>query len=543
MEGKWRWDDAAIRRAIDPKRCRPQGYELTVSHTGVDVRGHDAAGLFYGNCTLAQLRALYQSTIPCMVIEDWPDFPARGVMLDVSRDKVPTTATLKSLIDMLASWKINHIQLYFEHTFAYRNHPEVWRDASPFTAEEVRELDTFCRERFVELVPNQNSFGHMERWLKHPRYLPLAEAPEGAQTPWGFHWDGPFSLCPTDPRSIELLRELYVELLPNFSSRLFNVGCDETFDLGKGRSVDACRERGTTRVYLDFLKQVHGLVKEHGRQMMFWGDIIKEHPEMISEVAGAIGMVWGYEADSPFKAECSAFCYSGVPFYVCPGTSSWCSISGRTDNMLANARSAAENGRAYGAAGYLMTDWGDHGHLQYLPISYAGFAAGAAFSWYLKGNSELPLARLLDVHAFKDAAGVMGQIACDLGNVYQATGKLIGNGSSLFRVLVPPKTPKTPAMGMTAEGIEAAEAAINSAMATLPRAQMSGDDAAIVSAEFSTAAEMLRLACRIAREELGLQNKDRSRLGEIITEHKRLWLARNRPGGLIDSEARLKALR
>ena len=55
-----------------------------------------------------------------MKITDWPDYPQRGVMLDISRDKVPSMETLYQLIDLLASWKINQLQLYTEHTFAYR---------------------------------------------------------------------------------------------------------------------------------------------------------------------------------------------------------------------------------------------------------------------------------------------------------------------------------------------------------------------------------------------------------------------------------------
>jgi hypothetical protein len=100
-------------------------------------------------------------------------------MIDVSRDKVPTLATLFMLVDLFAELKINQLQLYTEHTFQYANHPDVWRDASPITPAEIRQLDEYCRARFIELVPNQNSFGHMARWLKHPRYAALAEAPDG----------------------------------------------------------------------------------------------------------------------------------------------------------------------------------------------------------------------------------------------------------------------------------------------------------------------------------------------------------------------------
>jgi len=62
-------------------------------------------------------------------------------MLDISRDKVPTMQTLRLLIDMLAEWKVNHVELYMEHTFAYHNHCDVWVADSPLTADEVRALD------------------------------------------------------------------------------------------------------------------------------------------------------------------------------------------------------------------------------------------------------------------------------------------------------------------------------------------------------------------------------------------------------------------
>jgi hypothetical protein len=46
---------------------------------------------------------------------------------------VPTVETVKLLVDELASLKINQLQLYIEHTFAYAGHEEVWRNSSPYT--------------------------------------------------------------------------------------------------------------------------------------------------------------------------------------------------------------------------------------------------------------------------------------------------------------------------------------------------------------------------------------------------------------------------
>ncbi len=496
----------------------PQGYRLSITPNSSQMIAHDPAAIFYARQTLSQLRSLYPAAIPCLEIEDSPDFPVRGVMLDISRDKVPTMSTLFSLIDLLASWKINHLQLYLEHTFAYRGHEEVWQNASPLTADELLVLDTYCKSRFIDFVPNQNSFGHMERWLRHPRYLPLAEAQGGAETPWGFRWKGPFSLCPTDPRSLDLLSDLYAQLLPNFSSPLFNVGCDETFDIGQGRSRAQCDRVGVHQVYLDFLNSVHRLVQSHNRRMMFWGDIIIKEPSLLPQLPkDAIALLWGYEADHPFDEQCGVLAQSGKEFYVCPGSSSWCSIAGRTDNMLANQLSAATAGLAHGAAGYLNTDWGDHGHLQYLPFSYPGFAAGAALSWCLDSNRNLPLARLLDLYAFKDAASVAGQIALDLGNVYKSVGKLIPNRSALFNILVPGSAHKDPMEGITPGNLQAARAAIQSAMRGFSKASLNVPDAATIKVEFVNAAAMLEYAC----------DHSAGDGGEMIESHRRCWLAQS----------------
>ncbi|MEI8140004.1 MAG: glycoside hydrolase family 20 zincin-like fold domain-containing protein [bacterium] len=522
---------------------QPQGYRLDILADRVQVSAHDPAGLFYGVVTLVQLLSQTQGTLPCGVIEDYPDFPVRGVMLDISRNKVPTMATLFELIDKFASWKLNHLELYTEHTFAYRNHQDVWADASPMTAEEIRRLDVYCRERFIDLVPNQNSFGHLTRWLTKPAYQELAESPNGGDTPWGTHNPLPNSLNPVDPRSLALLRELYDELLPNFSSQKFNVGCDETWDLGQGKCKALCEQRGNGRVYLDFLLKLHQLVKGHGKTMHFWGDIIIKHPELVAELPGDVVVLeWGYEADHPFDEHGAKFAAAGLPFYVCPGTSSWNSIAGRTENGITNLRAAAENGLKHGATGYLITDWGDNGHWQYLPVSYLGFMAGAAMAWNVAGNSERNWPSVLDTHVFYDRAGVMGRIAYDLGNAYLKCGHLQGNASMLFKLLheaLDMTIPET----VTEVSLRATQEAITEVMSSLAGASMKCQDANLVADEFQNTARMLLHACDrgLMRRCENTENAEvlhqlGSDMNLIISEHRRLWLARNRPGGLPDSE-------
>ncbi len=535
-------------QAID----QPQGYRLNISPDSILVEARDEHGLFYGCCTLIQLLQYYSfpsiinrdhliGRLPCLEIRDWPDFPNRGVMLDISRDKVLTMDTLLDLVELLASWKINQLQLYTEHTFAYQNHPEVWAAASPFTGEEILELDAYCRDRFIELVPNQNSFGHMERWLKLPRYQPLAESIESYDFSIKRHHPN-MSLCPLDAGSLTFLQGLYDELLPHFSSRQLNVGCDETFDLGQGRSKTECERVGVGRVYIDFLLKIYHEVARRSFNLQFWGDIVMAHPELVKELPkNIIALDWGYEANHPFDQHCEIMAEAGLAFYVCPGTSSWNSIAGRTDNCLKNLDSAAQNGLKYGAIGYINTDWGDNGHWQCLPISYLGFAAGAAFSWAYQANRNLDIQEALNHYAFRDPTGSIGKLAYALGNVYRSVGVEPDNASVLFEVMQNPihdwKKLFTPEVGV--QIFRHTLDIIDQISTNNPSSSSLCHDKDLLADEFKLTVDLLRHACKRGCYAFGSQEFNPRFLSVdlewIITEYPTLWLSRNRPGGLEDS--------
>ena len=511
-------DQIGLALRLNPGRsAQPEGYILHSEAGRLTVEAQTEAGVFYGVCTLQQLLSTMPDKIlPGLHITDWPDFAVRGVMLDISRDKVPTLETTKALIDRLANWKINQFQLYTEHTFAYRRHPAVWAKASPFTGEEILELDAYCRERFVELVPNQNSFGHMQRWFELPQYAPLAEAPDGFDFPWGDHSPGPFSLNPIDPGSLALVTELFDELLPHFTSQTVNVGCDETFDLGQGRSRAECDRLGVGRVYLDYMLKVYEAVKARGHIMQFWGDIIVQYPELIPDLPkDTIALEWGYEAHHPFDEHGAQFAQAGLKFYVCPGTSAWNTLGGRTANALGNLQSAAKNGLKHGATGYLNTEWGDNGHWQTLPISDLGLGMGAAYSWAWEANREADVPRVISQFAFDDPSGNFGRVAYDLGEVYHTLGIEPHNSSVLFWILQWP-------LAQVGEGyretvspatFHEALAAIDRSVAPLGEAQSRRPDAALLRREFELAARMMRHAARRGLYAVGAP--DRSAVGSI----------------------------
>jgi hexosaminidase len=554
-------ESVRIALSLQPGDEQSEAYALDIDVAGVSIRASSPVGLFYGVCTLAQLLKLGTRagavSLPLLEIEDQPSFARRGVMLDISRDKVPTLATTLALVDLLASLKINELQLYMEHTFAYAGHEPVWANASPFTGAEVEELDRFCRDRYIDLVPNQNSFGHMQRWLSFEPYRSeLAEAPSGFEHAWNPTRE-PYGLCPTDPRSLTFLNGLYDQLLPHFTSRTFNVGLDETFDLGLGRSKLACQERGTERVYLDFLKQIHETLGRRGFTMQFWGDIIIKRPELIPELPqDAIAMEWGYEHDHPFAENVAKFAAAGLRFYVCPGTSSWNTIAGRTENALLNIAAAVKHGAAHGALGVLNTDWGDNGHLQPLCASYIGFMAGAAMSWQAEDAHaplELPVAEWLDTYVFDDAAARLGKAARDLGNVYRQLGCRPHNSSALFFFIAGRAGQPLQLPGIEPRHFDSALAYLHEVDAELGRATPADDESRRSHAELAWASDLLKAACHIGKARLALgfdepiAKLDRAlrealaaELAPLIERHRALWLVRNRLGGLSESAGQIE---
>jgi hypothetical protein len=400
--------------------AQPEGYALNINSRLVTLSYREVSGLRAGVATLRQLLREYGRRLPQLRIKDYPDFPRRGVMLDISRGRVPNLATLFELVGHLADFKINEFQVYTEHTFAYRHYEPVWRDWGALTGEEILRLDARCRELGIDLVPNQNSFGHLRYWLEYLPLKKLAEVSKPYEGADGTFLRYPTNLAPNHPGTLPFLRELYDELLPHFTSKRFNVGCDETWDLGRGQSKRSCAARGKGRVYLDFLKRIYREVEAHGRQMMFWGDIVLHHPELIREMPkDIIALNWGYEANHPFEREAGLFAKAKVPFYVCPGTSTWMTLIGRHDNALTNLRLGAEAGRKHGAIGYLNTDWGDGGHPQPLAVSYLPYLAGASLSWCGSTFEERLLVPVLSRDVFQDPTGNVARAAFGLGYAHQ----------------------------------------------------------------------------------------------------------------------------
>jgi hypothetical protein len=304
--------------------------------------------------------------------------------------------------------------------------------------------------------------------------------------------------------------------------------------------------------------------------VLFWGDIVRRHPDLVPELPrdGAVACVWHYDAPRDpatlpaavreiaarfgldddalrgFAGQLPGFADAGVPFWVCPGTSSWNSLVGRLANARANLRDAADVGRARGASGFLLTDWGDNGHLQPPSVSFAPLLDAAGLAWNAERHRDLDLAARLDALLFEDGAAELGRACVAMGDLYARTGLVGWNASPLHAALVPGSSIAAIGAPDARAAAEVAEE-ISALMQDVARARPGCADGAIVVRELEQALRLARHgAWRLVRRAGGVLPDDaalRADLAAAIEEQRACWLARARPGGLGDSIARLEA--
>ncbi|MGC9453324.1 MAG: beta-N-acetylhexosaminidase [Phycisphaerae bacterium] len=542
---------SAVTVARDSSISGPEAYRLTVGKKGIRVLASGDAGAYYGLQTLRDLLAVHGPAIPCCRIDDEPDFSRRGVYHDCSRGKVPTVDTLKQLIERLAHWKVNELQLYVENVFCFRRHPEIGRGYSPFTAGDFLELQEHCRRHHVRFVGSLASFGHMEKILRIPKFRRLAELPG-----YGGH-PGGTTLCPTDPDALRFIGQLYEEFVPLLEAEDFNICCDETWELGKGRSRERAEKIGVGRLYLEFVLKLHELCRRYGKRTNAWSDIVMQHPELLGELPDELVLLnWDYSAGGQRVARTSELAEAGRQFVVCPGTSAWQSHGSRLDNAIANVAEFAEAGRRYGAEGLLNTDWGDNGHRNFLGASLHGFVHGAAHSWYGRGVDDATFTERFCRQALGDGDGKLTGAVRRLGTTYHDAAGGSGDNCALYHALFEPLLPRPRKRSridrLDGDGLERIIGDL-SQNGFIPRpAEKLDEFEATAVRELAVAAEMDVLACRRALVARRLRDGGRVRPAELrrladesarVAEHfRRLWMVRNRPSRLCDNMARFRRI-
>jgi hexosaminidase len=282
---------------------------------------------------------------------------------------VPTVDYIKRQLRTFAAFKLNMHSFYMEHTFSSAEHPLIGPEGGSLTAAEIHELVAYARSYHIELVPEQQSFGHLHKALKFEKYNSLAETPYGDV------------LSPQQEGSYKLIADWYRELNELFPGRFFHIGEDETFELGEGQSREVARAKGVGAVYFEHLNRVRDLLRPYNRKLIFWGDIALNHPDLIASIPKEMIVAnWDYAPRDDYNSRIKPFKDAALEQLVCPGVWNWNQIFPNVDSSSKNIINFVRDGQAAGALGMLNTTWDDDGESLF-EMAWYGIVLGAAASW------------------------------------------------------------------------------------------------------------------------------------------------------------------
>ncbi len=383
-----------------------ESYRLSVSNAEIRIEGDGINGAFYGIQTLRQI--FENGEIFCVEIEDKPKNEFRILYHDVTRGRVPTVESMKKLIDDVAYYKLNFLQFYMEHAYPYKEMYGTLPETNCLLPEELRELDEYCKENFIDFVPSLATCGHMFDILNVPENTYLREIDN--YTPKYTFWYERMlhhTINPTHPESLDFVKSLIDQYIENFTSEYVNICGDEPFDLARGPRKK--RGEDIDGIYFDFMKKVIDYVKSKGKKVMMWADQVflddfnnaektKKLPEDV------IMLCWGYDSVPP-ETRVSKFDGTNFKKLVCPSTSNFFRLVENARVSEVNIQTMAKYGLKYGASGMMNTNWGDYGHPCGIELSMFGITVGAQMSWDFENVIDDNFKKALNCLLYKNEKG------------------------------------------------------------------------------------------------------------------------------------------
>ncbi len=408
-----------------------QAYKMTVNPNFIRLEATSNTGLFYATQSLKQLyRYSYLSNkgeiiIPCMTITDWPNFKIRAWQDDISRGPIVSMEYLKRLIPQMAECKLNAFSLYTEHTFKTKCHPDI-APTDAFTAEEIKELEDFCRPYHIQIIGNQQCFGHFEEILCNPFYSNLAD------TKW--------NLNPAKEETYKFLEDHLKEVANAYKSPYFNINCDETESLGQGYAKAYVDSIGAEKVYYQHINRVNRMLRPYRKRVMMWGDIADQHPEILDNLDDDLSLIaWSYVGIDSFDDFLKPYVKSGRNFFVAPGVSLSERVWPKHYEFKKNIVNLCRDGYKNGAIGVINTCWDDFGE-SLTNCALYGLALGAESSW----NSTTTQDRNLETDFAVHFLGSLSNKLCQHLDEISEWTKIDGIGK--FSAMTEPMTPFYPTL-------------------------------------------------------------------------------------------------
>jgi hypothetical protein len=266
---------------------------------------------------------------------------------------MPMTA-IKKLAVELASFGLNTLVMEYEAAFPFKKHAVI-SNRYVYTPKEIQSLVSHCRKLGIGVIPLKQCFGHSEYILRHPRYKTLREDQKEIS-----------QVCPLKEKEAEaLFTDLFSDMVSFHPSPFFHIGGDETYLLGQCPAcADKAAREGKSRLFVDYMAMICGIVKKLGKRPVLWADIILKHPEAVERLPkDAIFVDWNYGWEFDRFGNVPALQARGCEFWGAPALRSspdnWYLTS--WEKHFNNLRDFVPHGRELRYTGMVLTSWSTSG--------------------------------------------------------------------------------------------------------------------------------------------------------------------------------------
>ncbi|MEO6631625.1 MAG: beta-N-acetylhexosaminidase [Mucilaginibacter sp.] len=280
-------------------------------------------------------------------------FIVKGFHIDL-RIQVMTMDALKAFALKLSKQGINTIIMEWEGTYPFQKHPLI-PNRYAYTQEEVASFIKYCADLKIDVIPLQQSFGHVEYILRNEKYKDLREDQEDFS-----------QVCPlqTDLDKA-LFTDLYMELAATHPSKYIHIGGDETYLLGHDErcKLKAAKE-GKSKLYIDYIKTLCDIVIKLGKTPVLWADIALKYPDAIKLLPKSTVFIdWNYGWDMNNFGDHQKLVESGYEIWGSPA------LRSSPDNYFLtqwekhfkNIRDFVPAAAKLGYKGIVMTSWSTSG--------------------------------------------------------------------------------------------------------------------------------------------------------------------------------------
>lgn len=287
------------------------------------------------------------------------DFAVKGFHLDL-RIQVMKMPALKEFALRLSKNGINTLVMEWEGTYPFEKHAVI-ANKYAYSRAEVKSFIAYCDSLKIDVIPLQQSFGHVEYILKNYRYKALREDQKD------YSQVNPIKeeLCKA------LFTDLYTDLISTHKSKYFHIGGDETYLLGKSpESKRKADSLGMGRLYGDYIRMLCELLVSLGKKPVVWADIALKYPDALKSLPKeTIFIDWNYGWELDRFGDHGKLMKSGFEIWGSPALRSSPDNYFLTDwaKHFNNMETFIPQGRSLGYKGMIMTSWSTSGI--YSPIA------------------------------------------------------------------------------------------------------------------------------------------------------------------------------